>query len=743
MPRSHIPAHNLKITRSGAVKRRNLLWRMRRVLYLGGLLGLAVFAGGLWAANQVELPSVDPPTAQTSFICTAEVTKDCGESNAVVSLHGTVNRVSVPLAQISPAMQAAVLAAEDRSFFKHGGVDPVGIARAAWVDIRGGEVSQGGSTITQQYVKLTYLTQERTFSRKIKEAVLSAKLEQRLSKKEIFERYLNLVYFGRGAYGVQAAAHAYFGVDAKDLNLAQSAMLAGIIRNPPSGENPTKALALRRLVLAGMVDAKMISASQQAAADAQPLGVIDFTPGNGVNWLGGSFGSSDTLGVQYFTDYVQRVLVQKLGFTTDQVYSGGLRIYTTLDPRLQRDAYRAVTSTLDWDDHPDGSLVAVDGQGRVVAMMGGTSYAQSKVNLAVGRDGGGSGRPAGSTFKTFALAEAVRQGYSIGSIVKAPFKAVFTPEEVHGPHPWTVNSDCCPSGVTNLADGLMLSVNSAYANLMLELGPDKVNALAHKLGVQSPFDTREGKLQPLPTDVLGAGSVSVLDMASSYSTFADNGIHVQPRVVIRVEDRSGNVLADYAPKRSAVLNTEQNARVTYALQQVIQGGTGRNAALGRPAAGKTGTNGDGASDVGGNNLDAWFVGFVPRFTTAVWMGYGFEPKRTMPPSIQGASYPAEIWRKFMTAALANTDTGDFPEAKDLWGGEYLTDWGGYQSGGYGGGGGDGATGVAPEPEPGDGEPASSSTTVAGPPPETKPPSSTVAPPTSAVPPTSAGPPPTA
>lgn len=738
MPPSNTPAHNLKVRRSGAVKRRSVLWRMRRTLYLLGLLGMAVFAGGLWAASQVQLPSVDPPTAQTSFICTAEVTEECGEANAVVSLHGTVNRVSVPLTEISPAMQAAVLAAEDRSFFTHGGVDPVGIARAAWVDIRGGKVSQGGSTLTQQYVKLTYLSQERTFSRKIKEAVLSAKLEQKLSKKEIFERYLNLVYFGRGAYGVQAAAHAYFGVDAKDLNLPQAATLAGIIRNPPSGDDPDKALRLRRLVLNGMLDANMIDEAQRAAADAQPLGIIDFTPGNGVNWLGGRFGATDAYGAQYFLDYVRTTLVKKLGFTSDQVYSGGLRIYTTLDPRLQKEAYKAVTTTLDWEGHPDGSLVAIDGKGRVVAMMGGTDHATNQVNLAVGADGGGSGRGAGSTFKTFALAEAVREGYSIGSIVPAPYRVVYTPEEVHGPDPWPVNSDCCDSGTTNLADGLKLSVNSAYAELMLRLGPDKVNAMAHRLGVRSPFDTIDGKLTPLPSHVLGTGAVSVLDMASAYSTFADNGIHIEPIVVTRVEDRNGNVLAEYNPKRDAVLNTEQNARVTYALQQVIEGGTGQNAALGRPAAGKTGTNGDGASDVGGDNLDAWFVGFVPRFTTAVWMGYGFEPNRTMPASIQGATYPAEIWRKFMSAAVANTDTGDFPEAEDLWGGEYLTSWGGYQSysgSGFQQGAAAGADAPAPTTTVVAGEP---STTVVTTVPTTVP--ATTTPPSSAPP--STAPPPT-
>jgi penicillin-binding protein 1A len=613
--------------------------------------------------------------AQTSFICTANITTDCNEKNAIESLHGNVNRVSVPLSQISPAMQAAVLAAEDKDFFKHGGVDPVGILRAAFIDLTGGNVTHGGSTLTQQYVKLTYLSQERTFKRKIKEAALSIKLEQKLSKKEIFQRYLNLVYFGRGAYGVQAAAQAYFNEDASHLDLAQSAMLAGIIRNPTWAASASRSKDLRHLVLGNMLADHFINQQQHDLADGTPLGVQPFTPTNGATWLGGPFGrTGDPAGAKYFMNYVERQLVTRYHLTNDQIFNGGLRVYTTLDPTMQQAAYNAVTSTLDWQGHPAGALVAIDKSGQVKAMMGGTNFDDTadkfaKVNLAVGPDGGGSRRSSGSTYKAFALAEAVHEGYSIGSIVPAPFTQVY-PDIIENGQPYKINADCCDSGSTTIADGLKFSVNTAYFNIMRALGPAKVDLMARRLGVQSP-----DLLHPVPAHVLTT-PVTVLDMASAYSTFADKGVHTDPVVISRVEDANGNVLLSNTPKRTVILSKDENGKVVYAMQQVIKGGTGTNADIGRPAAGKTGTNGSG-NDQDSGNRDAWFDGYVPGFTAAVWMGN--IDNSVMPASIQGATFPSEIWRKFMSAVLVNTPPADFPpDPTDLWGGRYLTSWGGTQ-----------------------------------------------------------------
>lgn len=664
--------------------RRSLLWRFRRFFFFVGVIVVATAIGGLWAASQVQIQTTNPVLDQTSFVCTAEVTRDCNENNAIASFHGNVNRVVVPLSAISPEMQNAILAAEDKDFFKHGGVDPVGIARAAWLDIKGGSGTHGGSTLTQQYVKLTYLTSQRTMKRKLKEAVLSVKLEQELSKKQIFERYLNLVYFGRGAYGVQAAAQSYFDTDAKNLTLPQAAMLAGIIRNPTWANNADKSTSLRGVVLASMEKNGMITSAQRTAANKAPLGVRDYVPSQGVNWLGGSLGAhgEDPYGAKYFIEAVKQQLIARLG--SDAVFTGGLRIYTTLEPQRQRDAYSAVTSVLNFNGHPDGSLVAVDGHGHVVAMMGGTDFETRKVNLATGRGGGGGGRPVGSTFKPFALAELVKQGYSIGSSVPAEFKMTFLktdyPTLLNEDYP--VQSDCCGSGVTNMVDATALSINSAYVKAMLELGPANVDRMAHDLGVSTRFETvQDGKTLHLASYVLGSRSMSVLDVATAYSTFARNGVQQNPVMVSRVEDRQHNFQASYETTRKPVLSPNQNASVVAAMQQVIVRGTGTSANIGRPAAGKTGTvakdsGSNGADDVSGSeNTDAWFTGFVPGLTASVWMGYS-EGNKPMPSRFAGASYPAEIWKRFMQASLKDVKPVDFPMSNTVMAGKFLTSWGG-------------------------------------------------------------------
>ncbi len=672
-------ASKAKAPMIAGAQRRSLVWRFRRFFFFSGVLVIATAIGGLWAASQVQIPTTNPVLDQTSFVCTADVKTDCNEKNAIASLHGNVNRVVVPLSDISPEMQNAILAAEDKDFFKHGGVDPVGIARAALIDIRGGGVTHGGSTLTQQYVKLTYLTSQRTLTRKLKEAALAIKLEQELSKTEIFERYLNLVYFGRGAYGVQAAAQSYFNTDAKSLTLPQAAFLAAIIRNPSWATDAKRTTSLRRIVLGNMADNGMIDEAQRAEADAAPLGVQDFMPSQGVNWLGGEKGSpgEDPDASRYFVQSVIEKLEDELG--TETVFGGGLRIYTTLEPKLQHSAYEAVTSVLGFEGAPNGALVSIDNQGHIVAMVGGTDYASDKVNLATGR--GGGGRPSGSTFKAYALAELVKQGYSIGSSVLAEYKTTFLKSDYPELNEdYDVRSDCCTGGAASVIDATAMSINSSFVQMMLELGPENVDRMAHELGVSSPFERREGdKVFHLASYVLGSQSVSVVDVADSYSTFARNGVQLDPILVTRVEDREGNVLASYHAQRKAVLSPAQNSKVVYALQQVMLRGTGTSANIDRPAAGKTGTVAVPDQDTGDEsaaveNTDAWFTGFVPGFTSAVWMGN--QDGKPMPASFAGASYPAEIWKRYMTAALADVKKTDFAEPGDRTAGKYLTSWGG-------------------------------------------------------------------
>jgi penicillin-binding protein 1A len=673
-PRKPVPVHNLKVTRKGKVKKRSILWRMRRAFYVVALAFTVGVAGLIYVVSKVELP-VDPRVApvqqQTSFICSAEVQSNCSASNAMAQLHGSQDRVLVTYDQIPLILREAVVSAEDREFFKHGGVDPMGIARAAYRDLRGQGARQGGSTITQQYVKQTYLTSEQTFTRKIKEAVMAIKLEQKISKEEILTRYLNTVYFGRGAYGVQAASRVWFGHDVAALDAGEAAFLAGLLRNP-NGADPYRgprslkeAIRRRTVVLEDMKEEGYITPRQQALFDAVPMNPLDpsvpeeerfIKPPPKASVLGEKVKGAEW-GSEYFAEYVRKWLIKEFG--TDTVYGGGLKVYTTLDLDMQKAAYEAVTTTLDRPGDPSASIVALDDQGRIKAMMGGTDFAHNQVNLATGAQGGGLGRQPGSTFKMFALATAVKEGYSIRSVLPSPSRIeIDEPACTRGGDAWKVRGG--PGGAMSLLSATKNSTNTVYAQLMVRMTPPKVVETAAEMGVSA-------KLNPYCALVLGGGEVSVLDMAAGYSTLANQGMAKAPIAVTRVEFPDGTV-KNYTPEQHQVLTPLQAGRVTYALQQVINGGTGKAAAFGRPAAGKTGTT--------QNNADAWFVGFTPKLTAAVWMGY---PKALIPMDdvhgikVQGGTFPAQMWRKFMQAATAGFDTGDFPtiSPEDLGAGETL------------------------------------------------------------------------
>ncbi|MGI8685032.1 MAG: transglycosylase domain-containing protein [Acidimicrobiales bacterium] len=619
------------------------MWRYRRLLFLATLLVFTTLSGSAYLLVRVPLPP-EVPQDQTTIILDAKGAR-------LASLDNGENRVSVHLDRVPEVVVDAVLAAEDREFFDHPGVDPVGIARATWADVRGKSL-QGGSTITQQYVKNVYLNRERTILRKLKEAVLAVKLERRYDKKEILERYLNTIYLGRGAYGVQAASRSYFGKDVGELGLREAAYLAGLIRLPEAADatkSPAVAAARRARILTAMEETGAIKHAQRLEAEKEPVSAYVVAKAQAET----TFARGDK-GTQYFVEYVRSQLEAAYGRTA--LYSGGLRVTTTLDLGMQEQAYDAVYGFLDKAGDPAGALVAVDDQGRVKAMVGGRDWTAAdsfaKVNLAVGRDGGGTGRQPGSTFKPFVLAAALRDGYSAQSTLAGPPEITF-PKANDGKDYVVRNFEDADFGPSvSLIDATRNSVNTVYAQLIKAIGSAKVAKMAHDAGITSDLVENVSL-------ALGTSEVSVLEMAGAFSTFANRGVRVEPSVIIEVATADGKVLRPpRPPARTRVLDQSQADIVNLALQKVVTEGSGTAAKIGKPVAGKTGTT----QDFG----DAWFVGYTPKLTTAVWMGFPEGNVRKMDDvrgrKVNGGSFPAMLFRRFMQAATKGVDAGSFATA---------------------------------------------------------------------------------
>jgi penicillin-binding protein 1A len=571
------------------------------------------------------------------------------------SIPAEKNRQPVSLAETSPWMTKATVAIEDRRFYDHGGIDFQGIARAAVKDIRAGRTVEGGSTITQQLVRNLYIKHnERTLRRKVVEACLALRLSRRHDREWILASYMNTVYYGNHAYGVEAAARTYFSRKAKKLSLLQAALLAGLPQAPSVYDpfkNPARAIERRNHVLEALYETGKISyANYQEAIRVTDL---KLKPGK----------IYTRIREPYFFSYVRDELIEKYGAET--VRSGGLKVYTTIDRRMQRAANRAMSETLFYDDDPASAIVAIDPRNGAIKTMTARTPGRTgnQFNLAAQ-----ARRQAGSTFKTFVLTEAVSEGVNpdTTSYPSSPFR--YQPDPYS--EPWEVETySHTYLGSTSISRATLASDNTVFARLTLDLGPENVAAMAHRLGVVSSLKSKEGAY--VPSLGLGSIGVSPLDMASAYATIAAGGIYSKPMAIRKVElpelDGDGWAVDKDAnwgkPERKRVIADWVAAEVTEILEQNIQGGTGVGAAIGRTAGGKTGTT--------ENHADAWFCGITPTLSATVWVGY---PQAEIPMtsvhgiSVAGGTFPAQIWRLFMEEAIGSTPERDFPEpqSEPIW-----------------------------------------------------------------------------
>jgi penicillin-binding protein 1A len=607
------------------------------------LLSGVAFSLGLVRAVASEIPSLDPARQQASdqvdSVIYASDRRNTGNKRVLAVLRGDESRVLLAsIDEVAPIMRQAIVSVEDRRFYEHNGVDLRGIVRALWQDIRSKGVVEGGSTITQQYVKNAYVRNEQTIGRKVREAALAWQLEQKWSKDRILLAYLNTIYFGNGAYGIQLAARTYFQKGARRLTLPEAALLAGLPADPSlydPTQHPRAARARREYVLKAMFDQGKITQRQLERADAAPLPQADDVR------LPGTTGPAP-----YFVNYVKDQLIAKYG--AGRVFGGGLRVTTTIDLELQELARQAIEKILRDDDGPAAALVAIDPRdGAVRAMFGGTNFRRSQFNLATQAE-----RQPGSSFKPIVLATAFRQG--ISPVTRFDSKPV---EIDSGDRVWRVtNYEGSYLGRVDLARAMVSSDNAVYAQLTKLVGPKAIVQTAHALGIRSQLD-------PYFSIGLGAVAVNPLDMTRAYATFASGGRRIdgklfgdRPRVVETVEPARGGATLENTPVAKEVLSESQADLLTSILENVVVAGTGQRAALGdRAVAGKTGTT--------DNYGDAWFVGYTPQLAVAVWVGYpdalrpmltefGGEP-------VAGGTVPAQIWKEFMTAALRQQ--GDEPE----------------------------------------------------------------------------------
>lgn len=612
-------------------RKKTPLWKK---LFMALVVIMVICVAGAGAGFLLSITGTLPDVSQTLSPAASSQIYDC-KGRLITTVHAEQNRLPVKLADTPKDLQNAFIAAEDIRFYKHHGIDPIGIARAVVSNIRHRDATgQGGSTITQQLARNAFLTQEQTLKRKLLEAVLAVEIENKYTKAEILEMYMNQIYFGQGAYGVQTASHVYFGKDVKDLNLAQCAMLAGL-PNSPNYYSPFHNLQAAKyrqgVVLDQMAKYGYISQEQADEAKAQDLGLVKPGSNQDNNKL-----------ASYFVNYVVQQVSDK--YDSSAIYKEGLKIYTTLDLDMQKDAENAVNKDLPKGTknakgitQPQGALLAIETKtGDVKAMVGGRG--EDQFNRATQMY-----RQPGSAFKPFTYVTALEKGMSPNMMLDnsaVSFAGGWSPK----------NYGHTTGGPVTMTEALVKSMNIPTINLANKVGMSNVIKTAEKCGISSLVDSGKYSDNNLSASIGGLSKgVSLWDMAQAYSVFANNGQLIKPRVILKIEDRNGNILEDHTGESDAeqVLDANAVARLNVMLQQAVMRGTGRNAYFGRPVAGKTGTT-NGAHD-------AWFVGYTPNMVTAVWIGDDTSTNA----GYTGGTIPATIFRDFMSQATASQSASSF------------------------------------------------------------------------------------
>ncbi len=618
-------------------KRRLKPSRVVLLVFLLIVISLLLLGCGNLTLAVATLPSWDPSKLAGSQ---STIIYDRYDQQASL-VYANENRTPVPLAELPPYLPNAFVAAEDNRFYEHMGIDPVGIARALWVDLRGGSAAEGGSTITQQLVRSAYLSDEKSLRRKIQEAILALEVEHHYSKQQILEFYLNRIYFGNGAYGIQSASQLYFDKDAKDLTLAESALLTGIVQSP-NNYNPFASPDLAKLrqetVLDQMVKYGKITQDQAKQAKQTKLQYHE--------------GATSAYQFPYFTDQVisdtEGILQQQQGMTREAaqnlIYKGGMKIYTSLNVPVQQEMEEVFANKANFppdskSQQVQGAMVLVDQHtGQIQALVGGRKYSTMGFNRATQAE-----RQPGSAIKPLAVyCPALEKGYT-EAFVQDDVPATFASKTFY-------NDDDQYRGLITMRTALEYSVNTYAVKLLNLIGVDYGYDFATKFGITS-LDPDKDKNQSLALGGITNG-ISPLEMAGGYCAIANQGVYIRPYTVRRIVDDNGNILYQAQPQQQAVISEQTAYIMTDLLESVVKVGTGANAQLNRPVAGKTGTT--------TNKVDAWFMGYTPEFVGAVWMGFDKEESMENLPDVFGATYPARIWKQVMQKAVENMPVSDFP-----------------------------------------------------------------------------------